>query len=319
MKLHPLLPAALLAALLLPARAADQATVVEEPLPAGVTLRRNLPYDDGPLRTLDLYLPTGRLTAPRPVILCLHGGGWHGGDKADERERALRFVAQGYVAACANYRLSPDCGFPGQIEDVKSVVRWLRSNATRLGLDPEHIGVIGPDAGGHLAVLLGAMNSCLLYESGGSLDQPSHVAAVCALSAPSDLAKLYASAQAAGTTTAADIIMLLGGPPAQVPVPTNASNPLLFADAQTPPMLLIHGDQDPLVPLEQARLLYDGLVAKNLGVHLHVIHGAGHAGAAFEAPDIHALEDAYFAKTLRPQGPPPNAPDATLSESTAKP
>jgi len=299
----------------LPVAAADAPAAPSTP--AGVTLRSDLAYDAHPRQRLDLYLPTGRMRAPRPVILYLHGGNWNSGSKAEGRALALRFVAQGYAAACVDYRLSGDAEFPAQIEDCKSAVRWLRANARANGLDPEHIGVIGVSAGGHLAALLGAMNSSHLYESGASLDQPSKVQGVCVISAPLDLRQLYDASRALGTPLAEDIVQLLGGPPAQVPVPTAASDPIPFVDRDSPPFLILHGDRDPVVPLAQARRLYDAIVEQHFSAHLHVIHGAGNGGTAFFSPGICAMVDEYFTQTLRRGTRPPELDPAVLTESTA--
>ncbi len=287
------------------------------PAPAGVIVHRDFAYDAHPRQKLDLYLPIGRLTQPRPLIIYLHGGGWRQGSKDDGRPLALRFVAQGYAVACVDYRLSGDAGYPAQLEDAKAAVRWLRGSAERYGLDRDHFGILGVAAGGHLAALLGAMNSCRLYESGAALDQPSRVQAVVDCSGPVDLLQLFDDAQRRGTPVAGEIVQLLGGEPRQVPVPAGASNPIQFADVETPPFLIIHGDQDPAVPLGQSRLLYDALVAKGLCAHLHIIHGAGHGGPAFTAPGVNALVDEFFAQTLKKGGQPPELEPAAITESRA--
>jgi acetyl esterase/lipase len=292
-------------------------TLLDLPTPAGVNVRRDLPYDTHPRQQLDLYLPIGRLAQPRPVIVFIHGGSWRTGSKADGRRLAWRFVAQGYAVACIDYRFSSDAGFPAQLEDCKSAVRWLRGNAERYALDREHIGVLGVSAGGHLAALLGAMNSSSLYESGGSLDQHSRVQGVVDFFGPVDLLQLFDDARKSQDPLAGEIALLLGGDPHRVPVPTTASNPTLFIDAATPPFLIIHGAQDPSVPPTQSRLLYDALVKSKITAHLHLIHGAAHFGPAFVAPNINAMVDAFFARMLKEDPQSPELKSADVTESTA--
>lgn len=310
-----------LGALLIPVLAFAQdvapGTVINLPTPAGVNIRHDLPYDTHPRQKLDLYLPIGRPAQPRPVIVFIHGGGWLRGSKADGRRLALRFVAQGYAVASVDYRLSSDAGFPAQLEDCKSAVRWLRGNAERYGLDREHIGVIGVSAGGHLAALMGAMNSSRLYESGGSLDQHSRVQGVVDFFGPVDLLQLFDDAQKLKDPLAGEIAQLLGGDPHRVPVPTTASNPTLFIDVETPPFLIIHGDQDTSIPLAQSRLLFDALVKSNVSAHLHLIHGADHFGPAFAAPEINAMLDAFFARLLKNDAQSPELKPADLTQSSA--
>ena len=290
---------------------------IDLPKPAGIILRPDLAYDVHVQQKLDLYLPAGRPAHPRPVIVYLHGGGWHRGSKDDGRRLAFHFAAQGYAVACVDYRLSSDAEYPAQLEDSKSAVRWLRDNAGRYGLDPDHIGVVGVSAGGHLAALMGALNSNRLYESGGSLDQPSRVQAVCDFFGPVDLLQLYETSKVLGTPQADEIAQLLGGDPHVVETQALAANPVLFIDAETPPFLIIQGDKDTTVPPDQSQLLYDSLVKKHIGAHLHIIHGAGHTGPAYVAPDINAMVDAFFALTLK-KGTNPSNPDLTsLTESDA--
>ena len=307
----------LLAPATAPAQEVRPGTVINLPVPAGVNLRRDLPYDTHPRQQLDLYLPIGRPAQPRPVIVFIHGGSWLTGSKADGRRLALRFVAQGYVVACIDYRFSSDAGFPAQLEDCKSAVRWLRGNAERYGLDREHIGVIGVSAGGHLAALMGAMNSSRLYESGGSLDQHSRVQGVVDFFGPVDLLRLFDDAQKLKDPLAGEIAQLLGGDPHRVPVPTAASNPTLFIDVETPPFLIIHGDQDTSIPPAQSRLLFDALVKNSVSAHLHLVHGADHFGPAFAAPEINAMLDAFFARLLKNDAQSPELKPADLTESAA--
>lgn len=96
--------------------------------PTDVVAHRDLAYVEGghERQKLDLYLPRGA-TAPLPVIVWVHGGGWQNGSKAQCRPLADGFVGRGYAVASVGYRLSSDAIFPAQIEDCKAAVRWLRA------------------------------------------------------------------------------------------------------------------------------------------------------------------------------------------------
>src|SRR5262245_16777171 len=135
--------------LALPVTAQGQRT-----LPEGTKVERNLEdVKDGHERNrLDLYLPM-KTDNPLPVIIWIHGGGWRAGSK--DRCPITALSAKGYAVASINYRFLVHADFPAQIEDCKAAVRWLRANAKTYNLDPDHIGVMGASAGGHLASLLG--------------------------------------------------------------------------------------------------------------------------------------------------------------------
>jgi acetyl esterase/lipase len=114
---------------LLVAASAAQAQRPQVRLPEGAKAHRDLEYVKGghERQRLDLYVPE-QADGPLPVIVWVHGGAWLGGSK-EGGGPALPFVRRGYAVASINYRLSQHARFPGQIEDCKAAIRWLRANA----------------------------------------------------------------------------------------------------------------------------------------------------------------------------------------------
>src|SRR5438045_2524036 len=88
---------------------------------------------------MDIFRPKNA-PGPLPAVLCIHGGGFRAGSRAGYHALAIKLAQRGYVAATASYRLSPRHQFPAAVEDSKAAVRFLRANAKKYGLDPEHIG-----------------------------------------------------------------------------------------------------------------------------------------------------------------------------------
>ncbi len=161
---------------------------------ANAAIQRDLVYEriNGTVLTLDLYCPK-KVSGSLPVIVWIHGNGWSRGRK--ERCPAVTLVQDGYAAASIDYRLTTTAPFPAQIEDCKAAVRWLRANASTYHLDPDHIGVWGHSAGGHLAALLGTSGGVRELEgTGDNMSYSSRVQAVCDVSGPSDLVRLYLEA-----------------------------------------------------------------------------------------------------------------------------
>ncbi|MCX6622579.1 MAG: alpha/beta hydrolase fold domain-containing protein [Acidobacteria bacterium] len=208
---------------------------------------------------LDLYLPAAetRGEKPLPVILSIHGGGWHGGSK--EASPGLEFTRRGYAVASLNYRLTGEAEFPAQIDDCKAAVRWLRANAGRYGLDPTRIAAWGASAGGHLAALLGT-----------SGEGPTRIQAVVDFFGPIDVV-LWARSKG-GTSSG-----LLHGPLTETAERLKAANPLTFVKPGAPPFLIAHGAEDTLVPMAQSQLLYDGLKQAGVPADLRIIQGAAHS------------------------------------------
>jgi acetyl esterase/lipase len=282
--------------------------------PPGVKVMRDLEYAsvNGRKLLLDLYVPE-KATGPLPVIVGIHGGGWAAGNK--EGAQGVRQAGRGYAVACIGYRLSGEAIFPAQIEDCKAAVRWLRANTATYGLDPARIGATGHSAGGHLSSLLGTTGAVRPFDQGEHLDQSSRVQAVCALSGPTDLLQMDAHAvpdarlkhDAPGSPES----RLIGGPIQQNRDKAARANPITYVGKDAPPFLLIHGDQDPLVPPHQAELLFEALKQAGIEVKLHLVAGAGHGVGGREVND---LIDAFFDQHLKPSGngsqpPKPPAPE----------
>ena len=116
-------------------------------VPEGTRVERDIVYARVGSRKLllDLYVPPKR-SAPLPVIVWIHGGGWRGGSKGSGG-RALPMLQRGYAVVDVGYRLSGEAIFPAQVEDCKAAVRWVRANADKYGLDPKRIGAWGSSAG----------------------------------------------------------------------------------------------------------------------------------------------------------------------------
>ncbi len=320
--LRPFAQFALAAGLVLgSARAQDVAadTPIDLPKPANVRIYSDIAYAPNAhaRQKLDLYLPSPVPGEPMPLIVYIHGGGWKKGSKADGRRFAFRMVAQKYAVACIDYRLSSDEPFPGPLEDCKTAIRWLRTNAARYRIDPYRIGAMGVSAGGYLAVMLGVTRDTQLFELGEGLNQPRSVLAVCDFFGPSDLRQLYEYSVTAQTPQADEIAQLLGGDPRVQQLQARKSNPLTYLSGNASAFLLIHGTNDTVVPPAQSQLLFDAFAKQNLPVHLHLIHDAGHTGPAFVETRINVVVDEFFARFLKANSRSPGLSPAYVTESTA--
>lgn len=260
-------------------------------LPPGTRTEKDIPYGDHERQKLDLYLPKG--DGPTPLVVWVHGGGWEGGSKADGGlARAL--LPRGYAVAAINYRLSKHAPFPAQIEDVKAAVRFLRANAGKYHLDPDHFGAAGASAGGHLVALLGTSGGAKdLDGDGGSKDVSSAVQAVVDFFGPTDLVKLSPPGAKNNPVT-----RLLGGTTGEKKDLAVKADPITYVDPKDPPFLIIHGDKDTLVPLSQSELLQAALKKAGVESELLVIPGAGHGNGVF-TKETGAKVAAFFDKHLK--------------------
>jgi len=201
-------------------------------------------------------------------------------------------VQDGYAVASINYRLARSAPFPAQLEDCKAAVRWLRANASIYNLDPDRIGVWGYSSGGHLAALLGTTGGLPELEgSGDNLQYSSRVQAVCDVAGPADL---LAMANLGPKRTLA-IQGLLGGPPENDKAKAIAANPIHYISKDDPPFLIVHGEADRVIPVEQSQRLYEELRKAGVNATLKTPH-VGH-----QAIQMDSLKDAevFFDATLK--------------------
>lgn len=252
-------------------------------LSAEILVEENLTYGKGGDTELKLDLARPQGEGPFPAIVFIHGGGWYQGGRQSYRTQIEQAARRGYVAATISYRLmkfdeskrettTAAPNFPAQIHDAKAAIRWLRANAEKYHVDPDRIGVTGGSAGGHLSLLVGLADSDANLEGdGGHPDQSSRVQAVVNVFGPTDMAQCHK------TSSVAWIFRLfMGGTPDEVEETYRAASPVTYVNESNPPVLTLHGDQDALVPVEQARLLDEKMTAAGDSHTLMVFEGQGH-------------------------------------------
>jgi acetyl esterase/lipase len=239
-----------------------------------IEIERNLTYahvGDTDLQ-LDLARPK-QVTGPRPLVVLLHGGGWRAGDR-QQMTQLMEGIARnaGFVAATVSYRLVPKATFPGQIEDCKAAIRWLRANAEKYHIDPEHIAVVGFSAGAHLACLLGTADKDAGFDAvEGNPDQSSRVQAVVSFAGPSDF-----STNDWPPVVVNMIDQFLAKSSGDAAEAKKRASPITYVTKDDPPFLLFHGTKDELVPVDQARRFADKLKQAGVPVELVIEEGEGH-------------------------------------------
>lgn len=257
----------------------------------------NIPYVDGGTdkQRLDLYLPPDGNATRHPLLVWIHGGGWAGGSKRDCPAKGL--LAHGFVVASVEYRFSQDAIFPAQIEDCKSAIRWLRAHAAEYGIDPEKVAVWGASAGGHLVALLGTTGGSKLFDKGANLEQSSRVQCVIDFFGPTDFLHYGENSENFQQTNNL-VAKLIGGPIAQHQEAAKLASPLYFVSKDSAPFLIMQGDSDNLVPLQQSQVLHAALDKAGVENTLKVLPGSGHGGAAFGSPESLKLMADFVARHL---------------------
>ncbi len=247
---------------------------------------------------LDLFRPEPADRA-YPLVVWIHGGAFlEGTNKRDgEPLRGARIgeriLAAGFALARVTYRLTGEARFPAQIHDVKAAVRWLRHHAPELGLDPGRFTVWGESAGGQLAAIL-AMSGDDPQLSGtvGILEGSDAVQAGVIWYSPSDLLTMQSQARADGVfdhdAPDSPAGRLIGGSVQDHPDLARQASPISYASADAPPLLLVHGTDDRVIPAGQSIQLYERLVELGAPVQVTIVPGADHC---FVGTDLNPLVD----------------------------
>lgn len=229
--------------------------------PRGVRRVRDVGYGEhGTATRLDLYLPKPQ-AGPAPVLVFFHGGGFFSGSKSWGAKPLLyRLAASGWVCASADYRLAPRASYADALADARRAVGWMREHAAELGADPGRVFLAGASAGAHLASVLAL----------GGRDST------------------------AGAHPAPDVrgVVALYGYYGPMRTPQGSSSPLDLVGPQAPPFLVVHGDNDSLIPVGAARDFVRRLAAASAGPAAYVeLGGAEHSFALFDSLRLRAVVD----------------------------
>lgn len=199
---------------------------------------------------LDLHLPQ---QPNPPLIVYVHGGAWRAGSKSDVPITPL--LEHGFAIASVDYRLSTEALFPAQVHDIKAAIRFLRAKADLFHINARRIAIIGSSAGGHLAALVGVTNGVKELEGneGEHLTQCSDVQCIVSLYGASNLQTILSQSTEFGLRMRVPALqLLLGGKPDEKPALAKLASPVAHLDKDDPPLLLLHGTDDPQMPPEQS-------------------------------------------------------------------
>jgi acetyl esterase/lipase len=249
-----------------------------------VEVMRNIAYqeDGSKAHKLDVYRNRSHPTGS-PVLLYLHGGAWVLGDKREQGiPLMLHLAARNWVCVTANYRLSPKATFPDQLVDAKAALAWIRSHITEYGGDPSFVVVAGGSAGGHLTALIGLTANDPAYQPGFEEAETSVAACV-------PLYGVYDFTNRDGLRGPGMGKWLLERSVMKVsmqadPRAYQLASPMDQVGQHAPPFLVIHGANDTLVPVKEARHFVELLSGSSTSPVVYAeLPGAQHAFEIFRS------------------------------------
>jgi len=214
-------------------------------------------FGPDPAQRIDVIAP--ETPGPHPVLVFIHGGGWHSGAPGEYAFIGRHFARAGYVVVLPGYRLGEAGRYPHMLEDSAAALAWVQDNAARLGGDPQRVFVMGHSAGAYNAVML-ALDGQWLDRAGVA---PGFIKGVVGLSGPYDFYPFTSDSARNAFAHVAD---------------PRITQPINHVRAPAPPMLLLTGDADETVKMRNSKVLAEALTAAGQPTVPVVLAGVDHAG-----------------------------------------
>ncbi|MBR7777974.1 alpha/beta hydrolase family protein [Undibacterium rugosum] len=241
--------------------------------------------------------------SPAPLVLVVHGGGWSSGSRSDYHGLQMWLRQQGLASLSIDYRLAPAAKFPAQAEDTRCALQWVQQQAQALGIQPERLAGFGISAGAHLLAL-----TALAAPAAQRLPvKQAALRCVVLHGAPTDLIAWWRSSpdDLSGPMSQRRMLMQLFGQGAdQAEAAYRAASPLyhinkLSSHAAGTRWLLLHGEQDVTVPVQQAQQFAEALRAAGVDADLMRLPDAGHVGFGSVERQVATRISHFYQKCLK--------------------
>lgn len=236
----------------------------------------DLVFATRPQRALRLDIRVPRWVRNPPLVVYIPMGGMRACPKANAK---WWLGEHGFAMASIECRCSNEAIAPAPVHDSKAAVRWLRANAGSYGYNGESMGAWGHSAGGLLSALVATSGDAPEVEDpDGPAGVSSRVQAACdECGAPHDFAYFARpDIKARFAPVAENVRLYLGGAADERPELARLVSPSTYVSSSTPPMLLIHGTADAIVPVEETEDFHKLLLAAGVDSTLRLLSGAGH-------------------------------------------
>ncbi len=242
-----------------------------------IAVRTNVAYGDDPAQVADLYYQGQKLSEPgtrfelegnRPTLVWIHGGGWVGGDKAGQFPRVIHFIERGWHVVNLNYRQGPATA-PQAVDDVMCAFKWAIEQAEEMGAPTDQFVVSGSSAGGHLALMVGLMNTTGDHPCKAPI-APRAVVNWFGITDIEAVEDFLATNRSEG-----NYALSWAGDKAAVADISQRYSPLYRITDAAPPIITIHGTADNIVPYDQGEALHAALSTPN---ELVTVTNGSHGG-----------------------------------------
>lgn len=229
-----------------------------------------------------LVMPIGKLKEKFPLLIYVVGGGWRTSNPERHLPECVDFARQGFVVAAIEYRTTAYARFPAPIEDVKTAVRYFRKHSDQYHIDPNQIFMIGGSAGAYLTAMVAATGDTSVFRGTENLDTSDKIQGAICMYGVYDFKPYEEDMKQVGSEALPMQLFL----PKNVPVTLEEASPVHYITKDCPPLLLLHGTSDHMVPYQQSVKLHDRMQSHGLESMLYLLENVDHADSAFGQPQI---------------------------------
>lgn len=235
---------------------------------------------------LDLYV-SPEADKPLPLVINIHGGGWNHGEK-ESQSGFGSFFKNGFAVANVEYRLVDVEPAPAAIQDIRCALIYLVQHSKELNIDPNKIVIMGGSAGGHLALMAGLLANNPIFDVNCKHNEIIKVAAIIDKYGVTDLEPLAAWKSAINWL----------GKNADKNNFVKSVSPINYVFIDSPPVFIIHGNADPIVPYQQSVVLYNKLKSAGVKTKFITVEGGLHGKFSVEYRKVESDEMWAFLKSL---------------------
>lgn len=242
-------------------------------------------------------------TEKKPLIVFVQGSAWTTPDREFEIPQLAAFARAGYIVATIEHRSSLNGhAFPAFLQDVKCAIRFLRANAEKYGVDGERVAIWGTSSGGNAALLVGLTGDDPDFKTEEYAEYSDKVCAVVECFGPTNLIAMGGMMEE-DEPAVSDIYYIMNGLCGNnqdiLPDIMMKMSPVNYVEKEkgVPPFLLLHGDNDPIVPFEQMTMLFDKMVECEYDVEAWRIEDAEHEGT-FWSQEVYDVIGAFLKKNV---------------------
>ncbi len=260
-------------------------------------------YEGGPL-SLQILFPyyADERPASFPCLVFVQGSGWGVQNVYSNVASLAKLAEKGYVIAVVQYRHSAAAPFPAQVIDTRTAVKFLRKNAAAYNIDETRIAVSGDSSGGHTSLMLTVTEGLGAFASEKYPGYSDHISACVDFYGPTAIYEMN-EAPSGMDHYGADSPegMLIGRLDVQENLElAKKTDPVLYLEKERPlpPVLIFHGDKDPIVPFRQSVRLYDALLENGKEAYFYKMLGAEHGGPGFWTDEVIGLVDEFLRRSF---------------------